>query len=136
AIHAAPAAPKSSSDNKASGSVPDIAGDWYMENVNSSKKGELAWHLILRQSGGDVSGAILRIDGDTGTLAGSYKDGKFILSHFSGARPALLMITPESDGSLTLDLNGLHHEGKVFAVRADTARSKGLPEPTDPSRHT
>ena len=32
--------------------------------------------------------AILRVDGDTGALTGSYKDGKFLLGHFSGARPS------------------------------------------------
>src|SRR6266699_5748048 len=114
---------------------PSVAGQWDLQGVASSK-GEKAWRLILRQSGADISGAILRVDGDTGTLTGSWKDGKFVLSHFSGARPALLLITPEDDGSLALDLNGLHHEGKVFAVRQETARAKGLPEPSDPSRHT
>jgi hypothetical protein len=29
-----------------------------------------------------VSAAILRVDGDTGALTGSFRDGKFVLSHF------------------------------------------------------
>ena len=48
----------------------------------------------MRQSGAEVSAAILRIDGDTGTLTGAYRDGKFALSHFSGARPLRLELTP------------------------------------------
>ena len=51
-------------------------------------------------------GAVLRVDGDTGTLTGSYRDGKFVLSHFSGARPALLTITPQPDGTLGIELAG------------------------------
>jgi len=111
--------------------VPSIAGLWEV-GVNSPK-GESAWRFIVRQSGTDVSAAILRVDGDTGTLSGTYKDGKFLLSHFSGARPALLEVTPESDGTLKLVLNG---KNTMTAVRPAEARAKGLPEPTDPSRHT
>jgi len=113
-----------------SGEVPSIAGLWEI-GVNSPK-GESAWRFIVRQSGAEVSAAILRVDGDTGTLSGTYKDGKFVLSHFSGARPALLEVTPASDGVLQLVLNG---KG-LTATRPVEARAKGLPEPTDPSRHT
>ncbi len=71
-----------------------------------SPKGESAWRFIVRQSGAEVSAAILRVDGDTGTLTGRFRDGKFVLSHFSGARPSLLEITPAKDGALELKLNG------------------------------
>jgi thiol-disulfide isomerase/thioredoxin len=98
-----------------------------------SPKGESAWRLIVRQSGTDVSAAILRVDGDTGTLTGSYRDGTFLLSHFSGVRPALLQVTPEKDGTLTLVMNA---KNKMVAVRPAEARGKGLPGPADPSKHT
>src|SRR5262249_2024741 len=84
--------------------VPSIAGLW--EIAVNSPKGESAWRFIVRQSGAEVSAAILRVDGDTGTLSGTYKDGKFVLSHFSGARPALLEATPAGNGTLNLVLNG------------------------------
>jgi hypothetical protein len=58
--------------------------------------------LIVRQSGAEVSAAILRVDGDTGALTGSFRDGKFVLSHFSGARPSLLELTPAADGTLAV----------------------------------
>ncbi len=111
--------------------VPRIGGLW--EVGVKSPKGESAWRLIVRQNGADVSAAILRVDGDTGTLTGSFKDGKFILSHFSGARPSLLVLTPNPDGSLELDLSG---KGKMTALRPAAARAKGLEGPTDPARHT
>jgi thiol-disulfide isomerase/thioredoxin len=111
--------------------APSIAGLWDVEI--KSPKGESAWRFIVRQSGGEVSAAILRVDGDTGTLTGRYKDGKFLLSHFSGARPSLLEITPAKDGSLDMMLNG---KDRLTAVRPAEARAHGLPEPTDPSHHT
>jgi hypothetical protein len=48
--------------------------------------------------------AILRVDGDTGTLSGNFKDGKFFLSHFTGERPFFLEVTPQSDSSLQLQV--------------------------------
>src|SRR5262249_28253551 len=76
--------------------APSIAGLW--EIAVNSPKGESAWRFIVRQSGPEISAAILRVDGDTGILSGAYRDGKFILSHFSGARPNLLEITLAADG--------------------------------------
>jgi len=125
------------SDGRAVADVkaPNIDGIWVLEGVTSSK-GEKAWSLIVKQKGAEVSGAILRVDGDTGTLTGRYQDGKFVLSHFSGARPSLLVISPKDDGTLSLELNGQHNGGAVIAYRPEAARAKGLPEPTDPNQHT
>jgi len=91
-----------------------------------SAKGEKAWRLIVQQHGAEVSAAILRVDGDTGLLTGSYQDGKFVLSHFSGARPALMTITQLADGQLEVVQNGK----KLTAIRSAEARAKGLPAPT------
>src|SRR5258708_1214820 len=113
------------------GDIPVIDGSWEIQV--KSPKGESAWRFIVRQSGPDVSAAILRIDGDTGALTGRYKDGKFVLSHFSGARPSLLEVTPQKDGTLDVVQNG---KNKYVAYRPDVARAKGLPEPTDPAKHT
>jgi peroxiredoxin len=131
-IHAVRAA---SAKSQSAGNAPSISGQWDLENVASSK-GEKAWRLILRQSGSTISGAILRVDGDTGTLTGSYQDGKFVLSHFSGSRPALLILKPATDGTLDVSLSGLHGFSEMKAVRPEIARAKGLPEPTDPDKHT
>ncbi|MET0791182.1 MAG: TlpA disulfide reductase family protein [Polyangiaceae bacterium] len=111
--------------------VPSIAGDW--EIAVKSGKGEAAWRFFVRQSGAEASASILRVDGDTGTLEGSFRDGKFLLSHFSGARPFLLEITKLADGTLSLLQDG---KAQYTAVRSSEARSKKLPEPADPSRWT
>jgi thiol-disulfide isomerase/thioredoxin len=116
------------------GSVPSINGQWEIEV--KSPKGESAWHFIVRQSGADVSAAILRVDGDTGSLTGRYKDGKFVLSHFSGERPYLLEAVPQQNGSLLITLSDYSGKRDLTACRPADARAKGLPEPTDPTRHT
>ena len=116
-------------------SAPSINGLW--EVGVTSSKGELAWRLIVQQkSASDVSAAILRVDGDTGALTGSYKDGKFVLSHFSGGRPSLMILTPASDGTLAIEMTDLHGKSQLTATRPEVARAKGLPKPTDPDHHT
>jgi thiol-disulfide isomerase/thioredoxin len=112
--------------------VPSIAGLWNVQ-VGKSSKGEAAWQLIVRQSGAEASAVILRIDGDTGTLTGTYRDGKFALSHFSGARPLRLELTPGADGTLAVVQNA---DKPLTAVRAEQADAKGLPKPSDPTRFT
>ena len=126
-FHAKPAAKVAAS----AVGVPDIAGLW--EIPTKSSKGESAWRLIVQQKGAEVSAAILRVDGDTGALTGTWRDGRLVLSHFSGARPNLLEVTRASDGSLKLLQNG---KTTLTAIRPAAARAQGLAEPTDPFRHT
>jgi peroxiredoxin len=117
-------------------SVPAIDGLW--EIPNKSGKGESAWRFVVQQSsaqqpGAKVSATILRVDGDTGTISGAFKGGKFVLSHFDGARAHLLEITPAADGTLDILQDG---KTKLTAYRPAAARAQGLPEPTDPDLHT
>jgi thiol-disulfide isomerase/thioredoxin len=112
--------------------IPSIAGLWNVQ-VGKSSKGEAAWQLIVRQAGAEVSAVILRIDGDTGTLTGSFRNGTFALSHFSGARPLRLELTPSADGTLAVVQNT---DKPLTALRAEQASAKGLPQPSDPTRFT
>ena len=118
--------------NVFSNEVPQIDGLWTIGNVNSNK-GEAAWRFIVRQSGAEVTAAILRVDGDTGALAGTFRNGKFIVSHFSGARPLVLELTPQQDGTLEIVRNRTE---KMVAIKDADAKLKGVAEPTDPSRHS
>jgi thiol-disulfide isomerase/thioredoxin len=111
--------------------VPSIAGLWVIPT--KSPKGEEAWNFVVRQSGPEVTAAILRIDGDTGALQGTYKDGKFTLSHFSGARAAVYEVKLLPDGTLHILQDG---RKELTAVRADEAKAKGLPQPSDPTKFT
>jgi len=120
---------------------PDISGVWIIPT--ESAKGEHAFRLIVKQTGSDASATILRVDGDTGTLAGTYSDGKFVLSHFGDVRATVLEVTPAADGSLDLLLFGTHtHAGqdgqptRLTAIRASSDKARALPQPDDFSTHT
>jgi len=114
--------------------APDISGLWEIQV--KSPKGEWAWHFVVNQTGAKIDAAILRVDGDTGTLSGNFKDGKFFLSHFTGERPFYVEVTPQSDGSLELQIASFHDTQTLVALRPTDARAKNLAPPDDPTEHT
>jgi len=114
--------------------VPSIDGVW--EIPHDSNKGEKAWRLIVQQHGTDITTTILRVDGDTGALTGGWQKDKFVASHFDGARPGLLEITPQADGTLKVLSQGSNRDGEMIAYRPEVARAKGLPEPANYQTHT
>jgi thiol-disulfide isomerase/thioredoxin len=122
---------RASSARSAAVHGPSIDGTWIV--TAKSNKGEAAWRFIAKQKGDDVTATILRVDGDTGTLIGSYRDGRYVLSHFSGARPLLLEVTPRSDGTIMLRQNG---QAELVAAREHAPRAAEIGVPTDPSAHT
>src|SRR5262245_37764287 len=126
-FRAAKAAAVAASSEKA----PAINGVWITQA--RSNKGEQAWRFIADQKGNQLTATILRVDGDTGTLYGSFKDGKFVLGHFSGARPTLVEVTPNADGTLTISQN---KGAPLMAARENVASAKGIGTPTDPAAHT
>ena len=116
--------------------TPALAGSWEMRrNADevTAPRDTRTWHVYLRQSGAEVSGTILRVDGDVGTMVGHWQRGKLVLSHFAGERPNLFVATQNTDGTLAVTLNGNAH---YMVVRSNEARAKGIPEPPDPSRYT
>ncbi|WP_175528993.1 peroxiredoxin family protein [Granulicella pectinivorans] len=144
--------------------VPSIAGVWELPLESPSAKGEKSFHLIVRQNGADAEASILRIDGDTGAYSGTYKDGRWVLSHFDGSRPGVIEVAAKSDGTLDViqhnealkkaiegdspetktAANGGYGGAPVEAVtgdrliayRPEVARAKGLPEPDNFNTHT
>ena len=140
-------------------SAPSIAGTWIIPLDAPSSKGEKAFRLIAQQQGAEVSASILRIDGDTGSYTGTFKDGKWVLSHFDGGRPGVITVTPAADGTLSVDQNNKPRpqqaaygqaanaygndatpDGRyakvLTAYRQDVAVAKGLPAPEDFLDHT
>lgn len=114
--------------------APSIDGVW--ELPHESPKGEKSWRLIVKQNGSDISASILRVDGDTGALTGSWQDGKFVASHFDGSRPGLVEITPQQDGTLKVDVHAKPRNFVLTAYRPEVARAKGFPEPANYQTHT
>jgi peroxiredoxin len=127
AFHAVRATKTPAADSNA----PNISGLYIIPN--SSSKGEKAWRFVVEQKGTAVSAAILRVDGDTGAITGSYKNGKFVLSHFSGFRPTIMEITQVNQDELAILQNG---KAKLRAVRSEVAQARGIPLPADPTQHT
>jgi thiol-disulfide isomerase/thioredoxin len=117
---------------KVDSNAPSIAGLWELQQVRSGK-GESTWRFIVQQNGGEVSATILRIDGDTGALVGAYQNGKFLLSHFDGARSALMEVRLTKEDTLDVLQDGNIH---MTAVRPTEARAKNLPPPDDFNLHT
>ena len=138
--------------------VPSIEGTYVIPLDTPSSKGEKAFRFIAHQRGDEVAAAILRIDGDTGSYSGTYKDGKWLLSHFDGGRPGVLVVTPKADGTLDIQQQverpgqaaasavsneygrGATPDGRyaptLVAYREDVAKAKGFPEPDDALNHT
>jgi peroxiredoxin len=138
--------------------APSIAGTYIIPLDAPSSKGEKAFRLIVQQQGPEVSASILRIDGDTGSYSGSYKDGKWVLGHFDGGRPGVITIAPAADGSLKVEQQASRPSAQAAAAsgnaygsdatpdgryaqvltawRADVAQAKGLPQPDDFLNHT
>jgi len=62
--------------------------------------------FIVQQHGPEVAASILRVDGDTGAYTGTYKDGKWVLSHFDGFSPWIDRGFSGADGTLEIHQNG------------------------------
>jgi thiol-disulfide isomerase/thioredoxin len=121
---------------RAGGKVPSIEGLWIV-TADSDKAGEKSWRFIVHQAGAQVRAAILRVDGDSGTLTGTWQDGKLVLSHFDGARPLLLEVTPAPSHELTVLLrNSNGTDVTLTGYRAADAKARGIPDAADPTRHT
>jgi peroxiredoxin len=127
-------------DTSNSGShAQDINGDW--EIAVKSAKGESAWQLRVEplHKGSDVKAVIQRIDGDTGSLYGSWKGDAYQMSHFTAAGPALYSLTPQTDGTLLVSnllRADVNDQQNLVARRPAQARAAKLVGPTDPTQQT
>jgi peroxiredoxin len=143
----------------AAAQAPSIAGSWVIPLETPSSKGEKAFHFVAQQRGNEVAASILRIDGDTGSYSGTYKDGKWVLSHYDGSRPGVIVVTPKPDGSLEVRQQmdrpaavvtkastsddyapGVAPDGRyaaaLTAYRPAVAQAKGFAAPDDVLTHT
>jgi peroxiredoxin len=120
---------------------PDIKGDW--EIAVKSNKGESAWQLRVdpTRQASVVHAVIQRIDGDTGSLYGSWDGQQYKVSHFTAHGPALYSITPQQDGTLLVS-NLIAPEAQkaqsrdLVARRLAEARKENLAAPTESSKQT
>ena len=104
-----------------------LAGEWEVHTKAQTAGNQ----LLLQQSGADLKGTILRVDGDEGTLLGRVDGNHFVISHFSGDRANLMEGTLLADG--TLDLT--QGTAKMIGYRPAAARALSLLAPPDPSTY-
>jgi thiol-disulfide isomerase/thioredoxin len=107
-----------------------IAGRWTLKSNDKDPKN--IWAITIQQRGSEISGAIERLDGDSGTLTGTLHDHKLVMSHFSGIRPAVLSGEVMPDDSLKLVYN---EKLALTGLRVDAARASGV-APLDPTKFT
>ena len=111
--------------------APQVGGEWVMyRTAPDNAQLDVSWRLHLAQSGFEVSGAILRTSGDTGTLTGVWRDGRLTLSHFAGERP--LLFEARLNGrilNITLDRRFTYR-----AARSTELAGTGIPRPPDLSQ--
>ena len=112
--------------------MPAIDGLWQIGNV-ASNKGESAWRFIVRQSGAEVTAAILRVDGDTGALAGTLSQRQVHRQPLLG-RAAAGARADAAEGRHPRDPAQPHREDD--RGQGGRRKLKDVPEPTDPSRHS
>jgi peroxiredoxin len=82
---------------------------------------------------------IQRIDGDTGSLYGSWASGGYRVSHFTAAGPALYSLVPQADGTLLVSnllRADVNDQQNLVARRPAQARAAKLVGPTDPTQQT
>jgi peroxiredoxin len=107
-----------------------IAGAWTLKAEDNDPKN--VWTIAIQQSGADISGAIQRLDGDSGTLTGTIRGNALVMSHFSGIRPGVLRGELGTDGMLHVTYND---QLKMTGLRSDTAEKQGV-RPVDPRSYT
>ncbi len=121
------------------GKHEEVQGDW--EIAVKSGKGESAWQLHVEPASapGQVKAVIQRVDGDTGSLYGSWTGNGYQISHFTAAGPALYSLTPQADGTLLVSnllRADVNQDQNLVARRPAQARAARLVGPTDPTQQT
>jgi thiol-disulfide isomerase/thioredoxin len=93
--------------------------------------------LRVQQAGPNIDAVIERIDGDTGNLYGVWRDGAFVVSHFTAAGPNFAVLRPQPDGTLQVETAAHGGAEQTFAAHhASPIRTVALQSVDDPLHHT
>jgi peroxiredoxin len=111
--------------------VPDISGDWLLRVGEGDK--QRVWRASFKQNGAEISGTIIPLSGDWGTMTGTFENGQLQLSRFDGINAYLLKARLTEDGRLEGLINS---ERKMIAEHADKAKSDAFPASPDPNNYT
>jgi hypothetical protein len=73
---------ETSSGRSTASTVADISGDWLLRVGEGDK--QRVWRASFKQNGTDISGTIIPLSGDWGTMTGTFENGQLQLSRFDG----------------------------------------------------
>lgn len=109
----------------------DLSGDWLLRVGEANN--QRTWRASFQQQGAEVSGTIIPLSGDWGTMTGTFENGELRLTRFDGINAYLLKVKLTAEGKLEGLINS---ERKVIAERADKAQLASLPPLPDPNNYT
>ncbi|MBA3973024.1 MAG: hypothetical protein C0504_02260 [Candidatus Solibacter sp.] len=108
---------------KAGAAKSAFDGDW----VLTPEGGGAGMRARFKMSGGKLTGTVLRIDGDFGTLAGAISGNKATLTHFDLVRATQVTLAMDGAGKLTGTIDG---RTKFTGVREGAS----MPDPSTVTR--
>ncbi len=109
----------------------DLSGDWLLRVGEGDN--QRTWRASFKQQNSAVSGTIIPLSGDWGTMTGKFENGELRLTRFDGINAYLLKAKLTAAGKLEGLINS---ERKVVAERADKAQLAALPPLLDPNNYT
>lgn len=113
-------------------SIADLSGDWLLRVGEGAN--QRTWRASFKQQqGAEVSGTVIPLSGDWGTMTGKFENGELRLTRFDGINAYLLKVKLNADGKLEGMINS---ERKVIAERADNAHLAALLPLPDPNNYT
>ncbi len=108
---------------------PNLTGDWVLDVGEGDRR--RVWGASFKQEGEKLTGTVIPVSGDWGTLTGYIRDGEFYLSRFDGIRALLLTGKVNADGVI----EGEAGDRKLVGRRLEQAASQGA-MPPDPGTYT
>jgi peroxiredoxin len=101
-----------------------VDGDWLLRVGEEGK--ERVWRASLAQTGNQVTGTIIPLSGDWGTMTGSFDGEHLVISRFDGINAHLFKASLTTRGTLEGQLDS---ERKVAAERPDSLGHSALTVP-------
>lgn len=121
----------SANNSNSAAPAADLSGDWLLRVGEANN--QRTWRASFKQQNSAVSGTIIPLSGDWGTMTGKFENGELRLTRFDGINAYLLKAKLTADGKLEGLINS---ERKVVAERADQAQLAALPPLPDPNNYT
>ncbi len=111
-----------------------FSGDWILTPTD----GSAGMKASFQMSGGRLTGTILRIDGDFGTLAGAVSGNQATLTHFDLVRATQVRLSVDASGNLSGVIDGRTRFAGVRdgASMPDPSQVTSVRDPKEPFQFT